>query len=63
MHVRVQLAAQPSTTREVLQRELAKFEQAYSAAPTGGAVKWQLLGELRRLYDGILAQVGPAVLA
>lgn len=53
------MASQPGITRDKLQRELAKFEADYSAAPTGGAVKWQLLGDVRRMYDGIINQVSP----
>ena len=52
-----QMASRPDVTREQLVRELNSFEAEYSAAPTGGAVKWQLLGEVRRLFDGLVSQV------
>lgn len=52
----MQLGSHSGTTRESLQRELASFEQDYTSAPTGGAVKWQLLQELRRLFDNVVGQ-------
>ena len=55
--VGLQLSRTPDITREALQRELKNFEAEYTSAPTGGAVKWQLLRELRDLYDNIVGQV------
>ncbi|KAK9798122.1 hypothetical protein WJX73_001407 [Symbiochloris irregularis] len=52
-----QVAARQGVTREMLQQEMANFEARYQAGPAAGSVKWQLLAELRRLYDGIVNQV------